>query len=100
MKVSVIVSSKGCNYINYALSALRGQTFNFHETILVVKGCNIKEVEDLCRKAGLSCVVIEQRSGFFTHALNLGKKNATGDLLLYTDDDAIPVKRSRLQEIL
>lgn len=44
--------------------------------------------------------MIKQRSGFFTHALNLGKKNATGDLLLYTDDDAIPVKRSRLQEIL
>ena len=82
MKVSVIVPSKGCDYINYALSALRGQTINFHETILVVKGGNIKEVEDLCRKAGLSCVVIEQRSGFFTHALNLGKKNTTRYLLL------------------
>jgi glycosyltransferase involved in cell wall biosynthesis len=93
MKVSVIVPSKGCNYINYALSALRGQTINFHETILVVKGCNIKEAEDLCRKADLSCVVIEQRSGFFTHALNLGKKNATGDLLLFTDEDAIPLPK-------
>jgi hypothetical protein len=82
MKVSVIVPSRGCSYLNYALSALRGQTINFHETILVVKRCNLKEVEDLCRKAGLSCVVIEQGSGFYTHALNLGKKNATRYLLL------------------
>jgi hypothetical protein len=34
--------------------------------------------------------VIDQRSGFFTHALNLGKKNAAGDLMLFTDDDATP----------
>ena len=90
MKASVIIPSKGCTYIKYPLLALRDQTLRPHETVLVVKGCDIKEVEDLCRKAGLSCVVIEQRHGFFTHALNLGKKNATGDLLLFTDDDAIP----------
>ena len=100
MKASVIIPSKGCSYIKHPLLALRGQTLRPHETVLVVKGCDIKEVEDLCHKANLRCVVIGQRSGFFTHALNLGKKNATGDLLLYTDDDAIPVKRSRLQEIL
>jgi len=90
MKVTVIVPSKGCNYINYALSALRSQTINFHETILIAKGCDIKGIENLCHKLSLRCVVIEQQSGFFTHALNLGKKNATGDLLLFTDDDAIP----------
>ena len=82
MKVSIIVPSKGCNYINYTLSALRSQTINFHETILVVKGCDIKEVEDLCHKANLRCVVVEQRRGFFTHALSLGKKRATGDHLI------------------
>jgi glycosyltransferase involved in cell wall biosynthesis len=90
MKASVIIPSKGCSYIKHPLLALRGQTLRPHETVLVVKGCDIKEVEDLCHKANLRCVVIGQRSGFFTHALNLGKKNATGDLLLYTDDDAIP----------
>jgi len=93
MKASVIIPSKGCSYIKYPLLALRDQTLRSHETVLVVKGCNIKEVENLCRKAGLSCVVIEQRSGFFTHALNLGKKNATGDLLLFTDDDVIPLSK-------
>jgi hypothetical protein len=82
MKASVIIPSKGCTYIKYPLLALRDQTHRPHETVLVVKGCNIKEIEGLCRKAGLSCVVIERRSGFFTHALNLGKKNTTRYLLL------------------
>jgi len=89
-KVSIIIPSKGCNYIKYSLSALSSQTIRPYEVIIVIKGCDIKEVEDLCHKASLSCVVIEQRRGFFTHALNLGKKNATGDLMLFTDDDAIP----------
>jgi len=93
MKASVIIPSKGCSYIKHSLLALRVQTLRPHETVLVVKKCNIKEVEDLCRKAGLSCVVIEQRRGFVTHALNLGKKNAKGDLMLFTDDDAIPLSK-------
>ena len=82
MKATVIVPSKGCNYINYALYALRSQTINFHETILIAKGCDIKGIENLCHKLSLRCVVIEQQSGFFTHALNLGKKNTTRYLLL------------------
>jgi hypothetical protein len=57
MKASVIIPSKGCSYIKHSFLALRDQTHKPHETVLVVKGCNIKEIEDLCRKAGLSCVV-------------------------------------------
>jgi hypothetical protein len=41
-----------------------------------------KGSKDLCYKASLGCVVVEQRRGFFTHALSLGKKSATGDLLI------------------
>jgi hypothetical protein len=82
MKASVIIPSKGCTYIKHSLLALRDQTLRPHETVLVVKKCDIKEVEDLCHKANVRCVVIEQRSGFFTHALNLGKKNTTRYLLL------------------
>jgi hypothetical protein len=54
MKVSVIIPSKGCTYIKHPFLALKGQTLKSHETILVVKGCDIKEVEILCRKAGLT----------------------------------------------
>jgi glycosyltransferase involved in cell wall biosynthesis len=68
-------------YIKYSLSALSSQTIRPYEVIIVIKGCDIKEVEDLCHKASLSCVVIEQRRGFVTRALNLGKKNATGNFI-------------------
>jgi len=57
MKASVIIPSKGCTYIKHPLLVLRDQTLRPHETVLVVKERNIKEVEDICRKAGLSRVV-------------------------------------------
>jgi len=82
MKVSIVVPSKGCKYLGYLLTGLRDQSVKPNEVVLAVKECDTKEVEDLCRKVSLSCVVIEQRRGFFTHALNLGKKNATRNLLL------------------
>jgi len=37
----------------------------------------------------LKCVIIEQSEGYVTHALNMGKSEASGDLVIFTDDDAI-----------
>jgi len=42
MKASVIIPSKGCSHIKHSLLALRGQTLRPHETVLVVKKCNIE----------------------------------------------------------
>jgi hypothetical protein len=53
----------------------------------------LRHVENLCNRSNLPCVIIEQKHGYFTHALNLGKKEAKGDLLIFTDDDAIPLNR-------
>lgn len=89
MKVSVVVPSKGCKYLNYLLLSLRNQTVRPHEVILVVKGCNVKSVEKACLSYGLPCIIIEQERGFFTTALNMGKRVAGGDIVLFTDDDAI-----------
>jgi hypothetical protein len=82
MKVSIVVPSKGCKYLGYLLTGLRDQNVKPNEVVLVVKECDTKRSKISCCKASLSCVVIEQRRGFFTHALNLGKKNATRNLLL------------------
>ena len=92
-RISVIAPSKGCMYLKYLLWGLREQDVKPHEVVLVLKGCNIKVVEDLCRKYGLPCIIIEQISGYFTHALNIGKKEAKGDILVFTDDDAIPLQK-------
>ena len=92
MKISVIVPSKGCSYLEYLFLGLREQTIRPDEVILVLKECNVRWVEELCGGTGLPCVMIEQREGYFTHALNIGKREARGDLLVFTDDDVIPPK--------
>jgi len=93
MRVSIIVPSKECWYLKYLLRSLRYQTIDPHEIILVTKGCNAKAVKDLCGEYSLPCIVIEQKEGYFTHALNIGKKEARGDIVVFTDDDVIAPRR-------
>jgi glycosyltransferase involved in cell wall biosynthesis len=93
MKVSIVIPSKGCEYVKYLFTGLRNQTINSFEVILVVKDCMLKAMENLCQECSLRCVVIEQKEGYFTHALNLGKKEAKGDITIFTDDDVIPPQK-------
>jgi len=93
MRFSVIVPSKGCKYLRYLFLGLREQSIRPSEVILVLKGCDVKRVEELCRAYGLPCVIIEQRRGYFTHALNMGKREARGDIIVFTDEDTIPPRR-------
>jgi glycosyltransferase involved in cell wall biosynthesis len=93
MKISVIVPSKKCKYLRYLLASLKAQTTESFEIILVVKDCDLKVIEDLCREHSLKCIIIEQKEGYFTHALNLGKREAKGDLTIFTDDDTIPLQK-------
>jgi len=88
MRVSIVIPSKGCQYLNYVIRSLRGQTVKPYEVVLVLKGCDVKRVEELSK--GLNAVIIEQERGFFTRALNMGKREARGDIVVFTDDDAIP----------
>ncbi|MEM0241071.1 MAG: glycosyltransferase [Candidatus Nezhaarchaeales archaeon] len=92
MKVSVVVPSKGCEYLRFLLSSLRGQSMRPYEVILVVKECSVKLVELLCNLCSLPCMIVEQKRGFFTAALNIGRKVASGDIVLFTDDDSIAPK--------
>jgi len=93
MKISVIVPSKKCKYLRYLLASLKAQTTESFEIILVVKDCDLNVIEDLCREHSLKCIIIEQKEGYVTHALNLGKREAKGDITIFTDDDAIPLQK-------
>jgi len=93
MRVSIVIPSKGCEYIRYLFTGLRGQTINLFEVVLVIKDCILKAVEKLCQEYSLRCIVVEQKGGYFTHALNLGKKEAKGDITIFTDDDVIPPRK-------
>jgi len=88
LKASVIIPSKRYEYLKIALQTLSKQSVKPYEVIIVIKGSMIK-VEKICSKYPLNCIVIEQEKGFFTHALNIGKKEATGDILIFMDDDAV-----------
>jgi glycosyltransferase involved in cell wall biosynthesis len=93
MRISIVIPSKGCKYIKHLFTGLRDQTINSFEVILVIKDCILKAVEKLCQEYSLRCIVIEQREGYFTHALNLGKKEAKRDIAIFTDDDVIPSRK-------
>jgi len=93
MKVSVIVPSKGCTYLGYLMRGLRDQSIKPNEVILVIKSCDLRSVENLCNKFSLSCTIIEQKEGNVTRALNMGKKEARGDITLFTDDDVMPLQK-------
>jgi glycosyltransferase involved in cell wall biosynthesis len=93
MKTSIIVPSKGYIYLRYLLGGLRDQSYRSFEVILVLKDCDLRIVESLCQGYSLNCVVIQQREGYFTHALNLGKREAKGDITIFTDDDVIPPQK-------
>lgn len=89
MKLSVVIPSKGCRYLDYAIRSLSNQVVKPYEVILVLKNCIVAEVERRYGSCGLNIIIIEQKKGFITHAYNLGKKEARGDIIVFTDDDAI-----------
>lgn len=93
IKVSVIIPSKGCKFLEYALKSLSNQSSKPNEVILVLKGCEMQKIEKFCNSVNLNCTIEEQRNGFLTHALNLGKRIATGDILIFTDDDILAPER-------
>jgi glycosyltransferase involved in cell wall biosynthesis len=69
---------------------LSEQTVLPSEVILVSKNCDILNVANVCRKYKLPYLILQQREGYFTHALNMGKKAASGDIVVFTDDDSLP----------
>lgn len=92
-KISIVVPSKGGRYLSYLLPALGRQSIRPDEVVLVLKDCDLARIESLCKSSGLTLVVLEQRDGYVTRAYNIGKNAAGGDIVIFTDDDAIPPHR-------
>ncbi|MGB9614545.1 MAG: glycosyltransferase [Fervidobacterium sp.] len=88
-KVSILVPAMDHLLLKYLLHSLSKQTVRPYEVIIIFKGTNSKRVEEYAKNTH-KCIVIEQTKGYFTHALNLGKKEVTGDIAVFTDEDAIP----------
>ncbi|MEM0049327.1 MAG: glycosyltransferase family A protein [Candidatus Bathyarchaeia archaeon] len=89
VKVSVIIPVARYQFLRYLLPSLASQTYSDYEVVFVIKNLDDKIIEKSCHRYPIKYAIIQQKKGFFTGALNLGKKNASGDLLLFTDDDVI-----------
>lgn len=91
IKASVIIPAYNAEkVIGNCLNALRSQTANPHEVIVVDDGSKDGTIEAARKFSGVR--VITQKHRGPAAARNLGAKNASGDILLFTDADCVPEK--------
>lgn len=89
-RVSIVIPSKGGEYLEHTLKSIAKQNLKPDEVVLVLKDIAATEkVEKIVSKYNLRFILEEQKGGFFTKALNIGKELASGDIIIFTDDDII-----------
>jgi GT2 family glycosyltransferase len=84
----IICSYNGERWLPGCLQALRGVDYPDFEVIVVSDGSTDRTAQ-LAREAGVRVVDSEENRGL-SHARNLGMQTATGDVVVYLDDDARP----------
>lgn len=93
--VSVIIPTyNGAHKISFLIKALEHQTFKEFEVLVVVDGStdNTLEVLNSIKPIFSSFKVISQENKGRAAVRNTGVKNASGDLLIFFDDDMLPVE--------
>jgi glycosyltransferase involved in cell wall biosynthesis len=88
--VSIVVPAKNDKYIHHLLNSLRSQTILPTEVVIVTRPQFCRPIESLASSLGVPATILKQESGFVVEALQKGKDAATGDYVVFTDDDAIP----------
>jgi len=87
----VIPTYKGAKWIGHTLNALRRQTFKNFDVLIVIKpsGDGTENIlEDYKRSLKLTTII--QKHHGLIDALNIGFKEAKGEIVAFVDDDAIP----------
>jgi glycosyltransferase involved in cell wall biosynthesis len=87
----LIPTYKRAHLIGYVLDALTTQTYGNFEVLVVLKPSG-DETERVVKEYStkLQTKLILQTNGYVLDALNLGFKNAKGQIIIFLDDDAIP----------
>ncbi|BCU68743.1 glycosyltransferase [Stygiolobus caldivivus] len=78
--------------IGLLLNALTVQTYKKFSVLIVYKPSEGDKTEEVVRKYSgqLDIEIVHQTEGYFDEALNLLYSRANGDILITTDDDAVP----------
>jgi glycosyltransferase involved in cell wall biosynthesis len=101
MKLSVIIPSyQGSKKLPVVLSALQKQTFKAFELIVVIDGSTDDSVALLKNNYSYIDQVIVQDNKGRSGAKNAGAAHATGDVLIFFDDDMEPGPRSVERHVL
>ena len=90
--VTVLIATyKRAHLLDYVLNALTNQTYKNFEVLVVLKssGDGTEKIVN-AYLSRLKIRLISQTKGFVLDALNLGLKNAKGQIIIFLDDDAIP----------
>lgn len=98
-EVSVVIATyNGEKTLKYVLDGLKQQTFEDFEVVAVVKPSG-DQTEELLRKYEdqLDIKVVTQRNGNVVDAEQIGLEHATGRIIVFFDDDAVP-KRDCIEE--
>ncbi|MEM3714137.1 MAG: glycosyltransferase family A protein [Nitrososphaeria archaeon] len=94
MKVSVlIITYRRAKYLKNALDSLYKQTVKPDEVVIVLKPSNDGSedvIKEFAKKLNIKLLI--QKEGGPINAYSLGIKFASGDILLFLDDDAIAEK--------
>jgi glycosyltransferase involved in cell wall biosynthesis len=95
-KISVIIPAHNeQDYIKKTLYALKNQTFQNFETIVVANGCNDK-TEEILRRKGVNYLSLSQAN--VSLARNKGASVAKGEALVFLDADTL-LEKDALQKI-
>jgi len=90
--VSVVIPTfQRANLLGHVLNGLTNQSYGEFEVIIILKPSRdgTETVINSYEKS-LKIRLILQEKGNFTDALNIGLENASGDIIAFLDDDAIP----------
>lgn len=93
--ISVVIPTfNGAHKLPNIFKALKAQTFSDFELVVVVDGStdNTREVLEKNNNEFQNSKVIYQQNGGRANVRNTGAREASGDLLVFFDDDMIPEK--------
>ena len=101
MKLSIVIRCRNeARFLADVFQALQAQRCNFPWEVVVVDNESNDNTLELCRTMGAKSVSIATTEFTYGRALNLGIRNASGELVLLLSSHSLPIGSSFLQDAI